>query len=357
MNEAGSDGALYGVNASLVYELDLSSRQAGRLDAANHDASARAARLVDTRLLVSAELARDLFRLRALDRELVLVRDAAASQARTLELTEHRRTSGLGSELDAARAAAELAEARAEEAVLLRRRELTEHAIAVLVGIASSRFTVPPTHGAVRLPAIPAGIPATVLARRADISAARSALTAAQARAGIARSAWLPNLSLTAGGGVASSALGELLRSSARAWSLGALLALPLFDGGRRRAEIEVADAEVAAQAEAYAERVLIALREVEDQLSALRRLAEEAAVLEGAIANAKRTVELAASRYRAGVASQLEVLDAQRGELRIRRRALGVQASRQLATVGLIHAIGGGWSTPAAVTPLASAR
>jgi multidrug efflux system outer membrane protein len=196
------------------------------------------------------------------------------------------------------------------------------------------------------LPRIPAGVPSSVLARRPDVSAAQSSLLAAQARVGVARAAWFPNLSLTADGGFASPELGDLFKWSARAWSVGALLSLPLFDGGRREAGIQGAQARLDEALAGYRGQVLTAFKDVEDQLSSLRLLQEQAQTQDRAVSFARRATVLSESRYRHGLDSQLELLDARRSELRNRRQALQVRASQYQATVALIRALGGGWSS-----------
>jgi multidrug efflux system outer membrane protein len=183
-----------------------------------------------------------------------------------------------------------------------------------------------------------------VLARRPDVSAAQSEILAAQARVGVAKAAWFPNISLTASGGYASPELGDLFKWSARAWGVGALLSLPVFDGGRRAAGVESAQAQLEGAAAAYRGQVLVAFKEVEDQLSALRLLDEQSEAQARAVKSAVRATQLSESRYRNGMDSQLELLDARRSELRNRRQALQVKASQYQATVALIRALGGGW-------------
>src|SRR5207244_5396428 len=135
------------------------------------------------------------------------------------------------------------------------------------------------------LPVIPAGVPGTVLTRRPDVSAAQDALLASQARVGVAKAAWFPDVSLTATGGYASPELGDLFKWSARAWGVGALLSLPLFDGGRRDAGIQGANAQLDGAAASYRENVLVAFRDVEDQLSALRLMNAQAEMQPQAVA------------------------------------------------------------------------
>lgn len=330
--------------ASVSYEVDLFGRLAKASDAAALDAQSRAALLQSTRLLVQAETAQTYLALRATDAERAIVSETAAAYEGSLRVTQSRYRAGDIAEIDVVRVETELAETQSEALALSRRRAELEHALAVLVGEAVSNFSVEESAWTTALPRIPAGVPASVLARRPDVSAAQTQILAAQARVGIAKAAWLPNISLTASGGFASPELGDLFKWSARSWGVGALLSLPIFDGGRREAGVQSASAQLEGAAAAYRGQVLVAFREVEDQLSALRLLDEQAQVQARAVNSATRATGLSESRYRNGLDSQLELLDARRSELRSRRQALQVKASQYQATVELIRALGGGW-------------
>ena len=336
-----------GVNLS--YEVDLFGRLARVRDAAELDAHSREALLQSTRLLVQAEVAQTYLALRAADNERTLVQDTATAYADTLRLTQRRFEAGDVAELDVIRIQTELAATEAEVFALSRSRAELEHALAVLVGEPASGFTLAPATGPRALPVIPAGVPGTVLARRPDVAAAQAALLAAQARVGVAQAAWFPSVSLTAAAGYASPDIGDLFRWSARAWGVGALMSLPLFDGGRREAGVQGAQAQLDAAAASYRGQVLNAFREVEDQLSALRLLQDQSLAQGRAVSAAQRASAISETRYRNGLVSQLELLDARRNELLNRRQVQRVEAAQQQATVRLIRAIGGSWDAPAA--------
>jgi multidrug efflux system outer membrane protein len=242
----------------------------------------------------------------------------------------------------------DLASTEAEALALDRRRAELEHALAVLVDETASQFSLPPGEWRTALPQVPPGVPATMLARRPDVAAAQSGVLAAQARLGVAQAAWFPDLALTGSGGFASTELGDLFKWSARAWSVSALLSLPIFDGGRREAAREGARAQLDLAMAAHRGQVLVAFQEVEDQLSALRLLHEQDQAQGRAVDAARRATQLSDIRYRSGLVSQLELLDARRGELRNRRQAVQVRAARFASTVGLIRALGGAWDAPA---------
>ena len=340
----GAPTTVLNAGASLSYELDLFKRLANTSQAASLDAQAREALLRSTRLLVQADTAQTYLALRAIDEERALVRDTVVAYRDTLDLIERRFRAGDIAELDVARVRTQVAATEAEALGLDRRRAEFEHALAVLVGAAASDFAVPVAPWSSALPVIPAGVPSTVLTRRPDVAAAQNTVQAAQARVGVAHAAWFPELKLTAAGGFASPELGDIFKWSARSWGIGALLSLPLFDGGRREAGVQNAAAELDAALAAYREQVLIAFREVEDQLSALRLLAEQSDAQARAIAAASRATTLSNSRYRNGLVSQLDLLDAQRSELANRRQALQVRSAQYQATVGLVRSLGGGW-------------
>lgn len=342
-NAASASGNLFVAALNLSYEVDLFGRLAREAKAAERDAAAGEDLLRSARLLVRADVAESWFALRALDAERALVRDAVASRRQSSAITRGLVASGLAPELTAVRQRADTEAIAAEALTLDRRRAELENALSVLVGQPASTFHVTPLPREAAPPGVPAGIPGTVLARRPDVGAARQAMFAAQTRVGVARDSWLPTLSLTGLGGLASPVLGTLLRASAGAAGAGGLLGLPLLDGNYG-ARVDKANADLDAATATYAQQILVAIKDVEDQLSGLRLLAGQDQALRNATESARRTTALVASNYRSGLASQLELLDAQRNELRDRREGLRVRAARFQATVGLIRALGGGW-------------
>lgn len=348
INAAGASGNLFELGASVGWELDVAGRLSQAGQAAALDLRAREALLHEARLLLQSELARDYFALRAADQQAALQQADLQALRETLRLVERRRAAGLAPEQEAARARSELGAAEAEALQLGARREALEHAIAYLAGTHAADLRVEVNTAPFATPTVPAGIPAAVLARRPDVAAAELSLQAARARVGAAGNLWAPDFSLTASGGQASSQLADLLKSAARSWSLGALLALPLFDGGRREARLEASQADLDLAAATWRDKVLGALREVEDQLSALHWLAREAEALAAPQEDARRAAALAQSRYDRGLTSQLEVVDAQAAARRLNHAALRVQVARQQATVALVRALGGGWGPEA---------
>lgn len=342
---AGTAGTVYTAGLSASYEVDVMGRLSKASQAAAQDAKASEALLASARLLVQADVAQTYFALRALDAERALVRETVAAYQDTLKLTERRYAAGDIAELDVVRVRTEVAATESQALSLDRRRAELEHALAVLVGELPSSLTLAEGAWAETLPVIPAGVPGTVLVRRPDVAAAQSRVAAAQARLGVAQTAWFPSLSLTASAGGASPELSDLFKTSAGLWGVNALLNLPIFDGGRREAGVQSAAAEADAAAAGYREQLLVAFKEVEDQLSGLQLLSAQARVQALAVSSASRALALSDSRYRNGLVSQLELLDARRSELANRRQALQVRAAQYQSTVALIKALGGGWS------------
>ncbi|MBC7727961.1 MAG: efflux transporter outer membrane subunit, partial [Microbacteriaceae bacterium] len=270
---AGTAGTVTSAGVNLSYEIDVMGRLAKASSAASLDAQARESLLQSTRLLVQSDVAQTYFALRALDAERALTRDTVAAYNDTLTLTEKRFAAGDIAELDVVRVRTEVSATLSQAIALDRRRQELEHALALLTGELPSSLSVAEGVWTETLPIIPAGVPSLVLARRPDVAAAQSAVKAAQSRLGVAQTAWFPNLALTALAGGASPELSNLFKSSAGLWGINALLNLPLFDGARREAGVQGAAAQLDAASANYREQVLIAFRDVEDQLSALQSL------------------------------------------------------------------------------------
>lgn len=336
--------SVYDARLGASWEPDFFGRLARTRDAAALDADARSALWQNARLLVQAQVAETYFGLRALDAERALVRETVAAYRDTLSLTERRYRAGDVAELDLARVRTEVAATESQALQLDQRRARLDHALAVLAGDLPGASATTEADWRGTPPRVPPGVPSTVLARRPDVAAAQRAMQAAEVRVGVARTAWFPDVALTGSAGFASTDLGDLVRWSARAWGVGALLSLPVFDGGRRIAAVDNADAQWDAAAATYREQVLAAFQDVEDQLAALRLLAEQAGSQAEAVDAAARATALSTSRYRNGYVSQLELLDARRSELANRRLALQVRAAQYQATIGLIRALGGAW-------------
>ncbi len=333
-----------------AWELDLFGRVRRLSESARADAGATTAAFESVRLALTADVASTWFSLRAFDQELALVRDTAALRRRTRDLISARLTSGTAGEIDLARADTELATAEADAAALANRRAALQNALAVLVGEPASAFSIAVSSSNATPLAIPPGLPSDLLERRPDIATAERALAAANARIGVAKAAFFPAISLTGGAGYASGDIDQLFNADARTWSIGPSLYLPIFQGGRNRANLERSRGAYDEAVAAFRQRVLVAFREVQDALTATRLLAEQSDAQDRALVAARRATALAQVRYDAGYVSQLEVIDAQRTALAIERASVQLAAQRLNTSVALIKSLGGGWHAAPAV-------
>jgi outer membrane protein, multidrug efflux system len=339
------------------WEIDLFGRVRRLSESARAEAESSAAAFESVRLALTAEVAANYFSFRAAERELGLVRDTVSLRRRALDLVSARLRSGTAGEFDVVRAETELATAEAESAALANRRAALQNALAVLAGEPASSFGITAERSGARpanLPEIPAGLPSELLERRPDIAAAERSLAAANARIGVAKAAFFPAISLTGAGGFASSDVDRLFNRDSRVWSIGPSLYLPIFQGGRNRANLERSRAAFDESVAVFRQRVLIAFREVQDALTATQFLAEQAAAQDRALTAARRATALAQVRYDAGFVAYLEVIDAQRTSLAIERDSTQLNALRFNTSVALIKALGGGWRNPFQETILA---
>ena len=344
-SEAGkSDATTYNLTVDAGYELDVWGRVRQTIQASRASAQASAADLESVSLSLHAELALDYFTLRALDAEKEIFDTSVSAYERALELTRNRYQGGVASAVDVAQAETQLESTRAQAIDNQLRRAQLEHAIAVLLGRPASSFGVARAPLDMPVPAVRAGLPADVLERRPDIAAAERRLAAANAQVGIAATAFYPVVALTGNTGFESAALGDWLKVASNFWSIAPAAAIAVFDGGRRRAVSEQARAAYARTEALYRETVLVAFREVEDNLAALRILEEEATTQAAAIAASERLLTLATNRYRGGVTTYLEVVVAQSAVLNNRRTGVNILARRLTASVLLVKALGGGW-------------
>jgi hydrophobe/amphiphile efflux-1 (HAE1) family protein/NodT family efflux transporter outer membrane factor (OMF) lipoprotein len=337
----------------LSYEIDLWGRVRRGFESSRADAQSSLATYYNVLLTLESDVAQNYFTLRALDAEIATVRGTMDLRKEQVRLVRSRFEGGIGNDLDVSRAETELATTDADYAALARRRAELENAIAILSGTNPSVFRIAAFNDAKwhpAPPAIPAGLPADLLERRPDISAAERALASANARIGVAKAAFFPVLSLTASGGFVSGDINTLFNWDSRVWSIGPSLSLPIFAGGRNRANLQRTKAAYQEAIANYRQRVLVAVGDVENSLSGLHFLAQQSEAQERAVKNANRAVELATERYRSGIVNYLEVVDASREALQSERANAQLAGQRQVATVQLIKALGGGWSERALV-------
>lgn len=338
------NSATFGLD--FAYEVDLWGRVRQQVNAGVAQEQAAQADLAAAKLALQVQLADTLIALRGMDEESRLLRETVAAYARNVEMIERRHQNGIASGLDVARAQVQLESTRSQMQQVQGQRAVLEHAIAALTGANASNFSITPKAVSVATPLIPVGVPSTLLQRRPDIAAAQLRVTAAAARLGMAKTAFFPTLNLNASTGLQSSNLAKFVEMPNLYWVLGPTLALNLLDGGRRKAQIADAEAVLDENGQRYRAVVLSAFQQVEDQLALLVQYGEAAKADSLAAASAQRALELASKRYQQGVINQIEVIVAQTAYLQAQRSTLDLNTKHRRATVQLVRALGGGWST-----------
>ena len=337
---------LFGAALSAAWEPDLWGSVRRQVESSEATAQASAATLQALRLSTQTTLAQDYFLLRVFDAQIKLLKDTTETYEKTLKITQNRYEVGIAAKSEVVQAEAQLQSAQAQEINIGIQRAQIEHAIAVLIGKPPAALTIPIVPLQDFLPAIPVSIPSTLLERRPDIATAERQVAAANAQIGVAKSAYFPTLSLAATNGTQSSQLSTLLSSAARYWALGpAAVAIPLFDGGLRGAQMQQSIDAYDASVAAYRQAVLVSFQEVEDNLAALRILEQELIVQKKAVESAQKAVLLTTNQYRAGTLAYLNVMVDQAAALANEKTAVDLQGQQLTSAVLLIKALGGGWN------------
>jgi NodT family efflux transporter outer membrane factor (OMF) lipoprotein len=329
-----------------TYDLDLWGRLRNTVEAQKAAAQASAADLATMQLSMHAELANDYMVLRGLDAQANLLTQTVGAYERALRITQTRYSGQIASGIDVARAQNQLEAAQAQESDVAAQRALYEHAIASLIGQSASAFSIPVRVDQVAVPRIPTGVPSILLQRRPDIASAERRVAEANALVGVARAAYFPDISLSALFGFQNTGQAALLSAPYAFWTLGPQFILPLFQGGLRQAQEAAANASLRAAGEAYRAVVLSAFQQVEDNLSNLRLLNRELQQQNAAVQSAQRVEQMAMSLCQNGATSFLDVVVAQTALLQAQQTALGLQTRELQASVQLVRALGGGWST-----------
>jgi multidrug efflux system outer membrane protein len=353
------EGNNYQAGANFSWELDLWGRVRRVVEAADAQALAAQDDRDGVLLMLSSQVATTYWQLRGLDAELAILRNALATRRESQELIEARFNAGLSNELDVSRTRIERANAEADLHEAQRQRNTLEHALAVLVGASPSEPLIPASPDAAlpQPPGIPVGLPASLLGQRPDLASSVATLKAFNAQVGVAEGAFYPALSLTGNFGYASENLRNLAQGSARQFSFGPLaLSLPVFDAGRNRANLKLAQARYDEAVANHEARLLTALREVEDALSDVQQRQQQGEVQAQAQQAASRALLVAQARYERGVSTYLDVTDAQRSTLAADRAAAQIRTQRLLAAVAVARALGGGWTQGEPVATIAKA-
>jgi multidrug efflux system outer membrane protein len=339
--------ASLGYGAALSWEPDFWGEIRNRTKYAKANAQATAAMVASARLSLEVELANDYMALRGLDSEHAVYTRTLGYYGEALKITKLRYIGKIAAGLDVERAENQLSSAQAADTEIEAQRAVLEHAIAVLAGENPSTFSLAPEGLAqLAIPVVPTSVPSALLQRRPDIAQSERRMAAENAAIGVARAAFYPNIRLSADAGFEDNSIGGLAGLANSLWSYGASATLPLFEGGLRRAEEQQSKSAFAQAADNYRATVLQAFREVEDQLVLTNSLVSENAEEQDALKAALKVQDLTLNLYTNGLDSYLNVTVAQIAALSAELATVRVQRRQLQAAVGLIGAVGGGWST-----------
>jgi len=326
------------------YEVDLFGRRRRSIEAAQASYQASAADLENVRLVITAELAGDYFTLRQLDTEIGILNRTVETLRKGLQLVDSRHKGGVASGLDVAEEETLLNTTRTQAILLQQQRKQFEDAIAVLVGRPAPDFHLSPKELQDAPPALDAGLPSDLLERRPDIAEAERQMAVANAQIGIARAAYYPSLNLFGTGGWQAADIAKLINVQSTFWAVGANVAESIFTGGSRRAQVQFAKAGYDANVAAYRDSVLNAFREVQDDVTGLTVLDQANQAQQQAVDSARRTLDIASSRYTGGLVNYLDVVNAQQNLLNNEQELAVIHGQRLVTSVLLIKALGGGW-------------
>jgi NodT family efflux transporter outer membrane factor (OMF) lipoprotein len=336
----------FSVSGSASWDLDIWGRIRRTIESDVASAKASESDLAAARLSAQATLAVDYVELRLADEQIQLLADTIKGYQRSLDITQNQYKVGVAAKADVITAQTQLEGAQSQQIGLGVTRAQLEHAIAVLIGKPPADFTLTPATLAATIPVVPAGVPSALLERRPDISSAERKMAAANAQIGVAVAAYFPDLTLSGSFGFASPVTAGLLHTPNNVWSVGAAASDALFDFGARRYQVREARAAYDGTVATYRQTVLTAFQQVEDELAALRILESQYQVADQTVKDANLAVTLTLNQYRAGIVAYTAVVTAQAIALSDAQALLSVRQSRLVASVTLIQALGGGWST-----------
>ncbi|MGA2188189.1 MAG: efflux transporter outer membrane subunit [Steroidobacteraceae bacterium] len=342
------------VGPTVTYELDLFGRVRRQVEGSRAAAQQAAADFENTRLVLAAQLASDYFTLRELDAEIDVVNRSLGLERDALTFITARHELGYATGLDLAQQQALVQNSAAQLELLRVQRAENEHAIATLVGVPAPGFAIAPASAQAQdaLPAPPLGLPSDLLQRRPDVASAERAMAAANARIGVARAAYFPTIQLMPLGpniGWESNSVASLFGAPSELWAAGLSATQTLFDAGRTRANVHIAEQDYTAAVATYRQTVLSAMEEVENGITGLTSLERAAVQADAGVQSAQRAFDIADERYKGGVAIYLDVLTAQQSLLGNQRQAVQIHGQQFLTAVYLVKALGGGWQERAA--------
>jgi NodT family efflux transporter outer membrane factor (OMF) lipoprotein len=343
---------LYNLPAEATYMIDVWGAVRRSVEADSDTAQASFADLENARLSYQATLAQDYFSLCGLDAQKKLLEETVAAYQKSLELTTNRYKSGIASKGDVAQAKTQLDTAKAQLIDVGVQRAQFEHAIATLIGKPASLFSLGETPLTATPPPVPVALPSTLLERRPDIAGAERRIASANASIGVQVAGYYPTITLSGSTGLEAIQLSELFSGPSFFWSVGPVLAQTLFNGGKTHGQVQEAQANYEATVATYRQTVLTAFQQVEDDLSGLRILEDEAAVQDEAVKSAQQSLDIALNQYKAGTQDYLTVITEQTIALNDQVTAVTLRTRRMTTSVLLVEAVGGGWDVSRLPSP-----
>ena len=348
----GKGSQLTTLPLSVTWEPDLWGKVRNTIREQQYNAQLSAADLENERLTEQATLAIVFFELRGQDALIKILQDTVDADAKSLELARSRYETGVDDQISVVEAENTLQNAKSSLLNLGIARAQDEHAIALLVGLPASGFSMPVRALNAPVPAVPIGLPSQLLERRPDIAAAERNMASANAQIGVATAAFYPNLTLSTEGGFESSAFKHLLDWPSRFWSVGGTVNETVFDAGLRRATVRQFVAVYNANVAGYRQTVLTAFQQVEDSLAATRILSQQIQQQQLAVESAQKFVELETGRYQTGIDPYVNLVTAQTTLLSDQQSLTALRTQQMTASVQLIEALGGGWDRTQLPTP-----
>jgi NodT family efflux transporter outer membrane factor (OMF) lipoprotein len=340
----GAQTQTFSLPAEVSWEPDLWGKIRNTVHASQYNAQVSAADLENERLTEQASLAEYFFEIRGQDALQQILDEEVENDKKSLDAEQGRYDTGVDDQISLVQAQTTLASAQSAAINNRIARTQYEHAIATLIGKPASEFSIPVRAKTSAPPAIPVGLPSQLLERRPDVAAAERSMAIANAQIGIADAAYFPAVSISAGGGVESSALKNLLNAASRFWSVGPSLSETVYDGGLRRATVNQYIATYNADLAVYRQSVLTAFQQVEDALAQVRILSDQIKRQQEAVNYAATYLKLEQTRYDTGIDPYIDLSIAQSTSYSNQQGLADLQIQQMTASVALIEALGGGW-------------
>jgi NodT family efflux transporter outer membrane factor (OMF) lipoprotein len=341
----GARDNLYSAGAQASWQLDVWGRIRRTVESDVAKAQVSAADVAAARLSAQITLAQDYFQLRAADEQRQLYASSIKAFQTSLNIAQNQVKAGITTLADVYSAETELESTEASDISVELTRAKYEHAIAVLIGKLPEELAIDHAGLTKTVPVVPAGIPSELLQRRPDIAAAERTMASENALIGVAQSAWYPSLTLSASYAFTATALPGLFNAGNSLWSFGPSLAETVFNGGARLATNRQAWANYDQAVASYRATVLAAFQSVEDDLSSLRVLEQQATLQSTAVDDARKSEALTLNQYKAGIVVYTILLTAQTTRLAAEINLLGIQSQQLVSSVDLISQLGGGWN------------